>query len=165
MKTNELERMLLLRQSGELSAQDQKRLDTLLATDPAYREQARKLDAIRAAWQQATAATPLPDPATMQRIRQAAETARNRSGSQGRLIHFPLQPFGIAMAAAVAAIALGATLFLARWSPTASGPSQMAGLSPVETEIEAALEAIDNTMLALLDVPVDDVEALLDNDS
>lgn len=165
MKINELEKMLLRRQSGELSTPDQKRLEAVLASDPAAREDARKLDALRDTWQQATAATPLPGPASMLRIRQAAENARNHAGKAGRLIPFPLQPVGIAMAAAAAAMVLGATLFLARWSPTASNESKIAELSPVDSEIEAALEAIDNSMLALLDVPADDVEALLGNDS
>lgn len=165
MKTNELEKLLLLSQSGELSAQDQKRLEAMLAADPASREQARKLDALRDAWQQATAATPLPGPAIMQHIRQAAESGKNLGGNKGRLIPFPLQPFGIAMAAAAAAIALGATLFITLWSPGPSDTNQLAGLDPIDTAIEAALEAIDRSMMALLDVPANDVEALLDNDS
>ena len=164
-KQNDLEKQLFLRQSGELSSQDQKRLEAMLAVEPASREQARKLDALRNAWQQATAETPLPGPAIMQRIRQAAESTQNRGGRTAQLIPFRLPPFGIAMAAAAAAIAIGATLFLTVWSPTVSEPNQLAGLDPVDTAIEAALEAIDTSMLALLDEPSDDYEELLSNDS
>jgi len=164
MKTNDFEKQLLLQQSGELSARARKRLEAMLAADPGCREEARKLDALRDTWQQATAATPLPGPSVMQRIRQAAESGRNRGGRTARLLPFRLPPFGIAVAAA-AAIALSASVFLTVWEPTASAPSQLAGLAPVDAEIEAALEAFDTSMLALLYVPSDDVEALLGNDS
>ncbi len=157
--------MLLLRQSGELSSQDRKLLEATLAAEPTFREEARKMDALRDAWQQATEDAPLPSPSVTQRIRQAAEIAQPRGGRIAQLIHFRLPPFGIAIAAAAAVLALCATLFLAVWSPTVSEPNNLAGLDPIDTAIEAALEAIDTSILALLDDTSDDYEALLSNDS
>lgn len=166
MKTNELEKMLLLRQSSELSSQERKRLDAMLAADPASREEARKVDALRDAWQKATEETPLPSPSVMQRIRQAAEAGKNSaSGTTGRLIPFALQPFGIAMAAAAAVLALSSTLILTILPKTESKPDRIAAADPIDTAIEAALEAIDTSMLVLLDEPSDEYEALLSNDS
>lgn len=164
-KPNDVGILLLLRQSGELSSQDRKRLEALLAADPASREQARKLDALRDAWQQATEENPLPSPSVMQHIRQAAGIAQPRGGRTAQLIHFRLPPFGIAMVAAAAVLALCVTLFLAVWSPTVSEPNKLAGLDPIDTAIEAALEAIDTSMLALLDEPAEDYETLPSNDS
>jgi len=79
------------------------------------------------------------------------------------LIWFRLPAVGFAAAAAAALIALGASLTLTLWSPNAAPPTRVVVVDPVDLQIEAALEAIDTSMLALLDVPTDD--ALPGNDS
>jgi len=161
MTTNEITRMLLLGQSGELSEIDQKRLETMLAADASAREQAEELEKLRDTWHQATVATPLPSPSVLQRIRQAAADQAHR-GETAPLIWFRLPAFRM-VAAAAAMIALGASLYLTRWSPNASSSTRMAEMDLVDLQIEAALEAIDTSMLALLDDPTDDV--LPGNDS
>ncbi len=161
MKTNEIGKLLLLNQSGELSARDRERLESMLATNPSAREQAEELETLRNAWQQATADTPFPSPSVLQRIRRAAaDQARTRSTPA--LIWFRLPAVGIA-AAAAAMIALGASLYLTLWSPKVAPSARIAEMDPVDLQIEAALEAIDASMLALLDVPTDDL--LPGNDS
>jgi len=79
MKINEIDKLLLLSQSGELSARNRKRLELMLAADPSARKKAEELDNLRDVWQQATADTPFPSPSVLQGIRQlrrARETCR-----------------------------------------------------------------------------------------
>ncbi len=155
MKTpNEIEKMLYLSQSGELSANGQERLSVLLATDPSVREQAEDQENLRKTWQQATAGTPPPSPYVLERIRRAADDQAHKSDIPA-LIWFRLPALGIA-AAAAAMIALGASLYLPRWSPKSTPSARMAEMDPVDLQIEAALEAIDNVMMALLKDPTDD---------
>jgi len=163
MKTNELEKMLLLDQSGEISARGRKRLESLLAADPAARMHAEELENLRNAWRQATADTPLSSPSVLQRIRQAASNQGHKRKT-ARLIRFQLPAVELA-AAAAAMIALGTSLYLTLWSPKDTPSARMAEMDPVDLQIEAALEAIDNSMLALLDISADEVDPTTGNDS
>jgi len=158
MKINEIDKLLLLSQSGELSARNRKRLELMLAADPSARKKAEELDNLRDVWQQATADTPFPSPSVLQGIRQAA-AVEARKRDMPALIWFRLPAVGFA----AALIALGASLTLTLWSPNAAPPTRVVVVDPVDLQIEAALEAIDTSMLALLDVPTDD--ALPGNDS
>jgi anti-sigma factor RsiW len=164
MKTpSKIHKMLLLNQSGELSDKDRQHLAALQATDPSIRKQAQELETLRTAWQQATADTPLPSPSVLLHIRQTA-ARQGRARKDAPLLWFRWPAVGIA-AAAAAMIAIGASLYLAPWAPKATQPSQIAETDPVDLQIEAALEAIDSSMLALLDVQPEDTEFLPGNDS
>jgi len=163
MKTNEIEKMLLLNQSGELSARARERLESLLAADPAARMQAEEQETLRNAWRQATADTPLSSPSVLQRIRQAASNQGHKRKT-ARLIRFRLPAVGIA-AAAAAMIALGASLYLPLRSPGDTPSARMAEMDPVDLQIEAALEVIDNSMLALLEISPDEVDPPSGNES
>jgi ferric-dicitrate binding protein FerR (iron transport regulator) len=163
MKTKECLEKLLRQQSGELSPQELEALEHQIKTNPEWRDAEQQLTAIREAWHQIAGQTPAPSAHVMATIHARARTATQQH-ARGRLIPFSMPMVRVALIAALAVAAVGITLFISR-PPAPTRRSEQAQLTPVAIEIGAALEAFDNSMLALLDGPSDESDLIDDNDS
>jgi anti-sigma factor RsiW len=112
MNNREIEKLLLLKQSGEISARQTKHLEKALANQPDQRAKAQELEALTALWADTTAATPLPRLTVMQQIQhQAATSCRQpRRALLSNVLAFPLPRLAPVWAAA--AIMISTSLFV-----------------------------------------------------
>jgi len=138
MNVQELEKLLLLEQSGELSPSQRRALDAELAARPEARGARAQLRALAVAIPP-PAAQPAPDAA--QRI--AARLAQN---------HRTLAWKPLLAAAAALALLLGIQTFRA---PSANAPATVAGLTATEEEwtdpLETDFAELEDLLLAISD--------------
>ncbi len=149
MHHKRLEYDLLLLRSGELSARRKDRLVQALARDPALRARAAELDALAALWRELQRHDAAPPPATLhRRLRNAAATqvpaCPGWRGGSG----VPYWKPGLALAAGLCLL-LASAVVLRR--PAAPVDFARVPIEDLDAEIADTLDAIDGTLLSLMD--------------
>lgn len=154
MNRNKTERLLLLRQSGEITGRQQRRLDAALAQHPEWLTEAPTVDALKALWSDAAAEnTRAPSMGVIHEIERFAVTecrrhTRRASSSMLLFRHAYLMP----AYATAAVLILSAIVFFVDLSPRVQQPVyQTVSMDATDAGFETALQQIDTSMLDLLD--------------
>lgn len=144
MNNKQIEKLLLLRESGEITNHDQKRLVLALAGSKELLNMERDVKALQFLWKEAAADAPLPSDAVMERIRREVANTLHPQHPATFILRFPLPRHAAACAAAMLILAAG---LLVTWRlTTAEQHSDFAAVDALDASILKTLDEIDASL-------------------
>ncbi|HAS84070.1 MAG TPA: hypothetical protein DCS43_15665 [Verrucomicrobia bacterium] len=152
MKTNDVNKLILLHDSGELTPRQQKALEKHLHEHPGIQTSLTQMEILQQSWKASVASDRGPSDAVLQNIHQyASQHQPSSQRRRGRLLLLQhALPRLTAIAAAVMMMISAAVLIL-RQSPTVMGIDTVAVPMDVsDKRLDAALGDIDASMLDLI---------------
>lgn len=147
MNTNDIETLVLLRQSGEITPADRDRLDAAVAADPAFAALVARLDRMTALARTPAGDTALPS-FVRERILHEARTVARQTGRKAEREHRWSLGMRLAVAAGLALV-LGLPVFWFAGATTRTPQVVLANAGSVPVSAPADLD--DNALAAIID--------------